>query len=275
MLIAQGTKLSDTRIRIPNQESIKLNGFAIQCRITTEDPENNFKPDYGTLIAYRNAGGFGIRLDEGSAYQGMKISPFFDSMIVKVTASGRTLSSTSKRLYRSLSEFRVRGVTTNILFLKSVISHEKFIAGECTVNFIDQHPELFKFEKFKDSSTKMLRYLANIKVNGHPDIKNYDSSRKFRTPVIPPIINKEYPEGSKNLLTRLGRDEFLKQIQNDKKIYYTDTTFRDAHQSLVATRMRTKDLMAVAGGFAKDNPEIFSMEVWGGATFDVALRFFA
>ncbi|MFA5555680.1 MAG: pyruvate carboxylase [Flavobacteriaceae bacterium] len=273
LLIAQGTKLSDTRIRIPNQESIKLNGFAIQCRITTEDPENNFKPDYGTLIAYRNAGGFGIRLDEGSAYQGMKISPFFDSMIVKVTASGRTLSSTSKRLYRSLSEFRVRGVTTNILFLKSVINHEKFIAGECSVNFIDQHPELFQFEKFKDSSTKMLRYLANIKVNGHPDIKNYDSAKTFRTPVIPAVTNNEYPIGSKNLLTQLGREEFLKQIRNDKKIHYTDTTFRDAHQSLVATRMRTKDLMAVAGGFAKDNPEMFSMEVWGGATFDVALRF--
>lgn len=273
LLIAQGTPLSDTKIRIPNQESIKIKGFAIQCRITTEDPENNFKPDYGTLIAYRNAGGFGIRLDEGSAYQGMKISPFFDSMIVKVTASGSTLSSTSKRLHRSLSEFRVRGVTTNILFLKSVINHDKFIAGECTVNFIDQHPELFKFEKFKDSSTKMLRYLANIKVNGHPDVKQYDASRKFRNPIIPPVINKEHPQGSKNLLIQLGREEFLQQIRNDKKIHYTDTTFRDAHQSLVATRMRTKDLMSVAEGFAKDNSEIFSMEVWGGATFDVALRF--
>lgn len=273
LLIAQGTQLSDTRIRIPNQESIKLKGFAIQCRITTEDPSNSFKPDYGTLIAYRNAGGFGIRLDEGSAYQGMKISPFFDSMIVKVTASGSTLSSTSKRLYRSLSEFRVRGVTTNILFLKSVINHDTFIKGECTVNFIDQHPELFKFEPFRDSSTKMLRYLANIRVNGHQDIKHYDSSRKFRTPVIPPITNKEYPKGSKDLLTEMGREAFLQQIRNDKQIHYTDTTFRDAHQSLVATRMRTKDLMAVAGGFAKDNPEMFSMEVWGGATFDVALRF--
>lgn len=273
LLIAQGTPLHDTKIRIPSQESIRLNGFAIQCRITTEDPSNNFKPDYGTLIAYRNAGGFGIRLDEGSAYQGMKISPFFDSMIVKVTASGSTLSSTSKRLYRSLSEFRVRGVTTNILFLKSVISHDTFIKGECTVNFIDQHPELFHFEPFKDSSTKMLRYLANIRVNGHPDVKHYDSNRKFRTPVVPPIINKEYPKGSKDLLTELGRTEFLQQIRNGKQIQYTDTTFRDAHQSLVATRMRTKDLMAVAGGFAKDNPEIFSMEVWGGATFDVALRF--
>lgn len=273
LLIAQGTALSDNRIRIPNQESVSVNGFAIQCRITTEDPENNFKPDYGTLIAYRNAGGFGIRLDEGSAYQGMKISPFFDSMIVKVTASGRTLSSTAKRLHRSLTEFRVRGVTTNIIFLENVINHEKFIAGECTVNFIEQHPELFQLHNLKDSSTKILKYLANVKINGHPDVKNPEENKTFRTPVVPLIHNLEYPKGSKDLLTELGRDEFLRHIRNDKKIHYTDTTFRDAHQSLVATRMRTKDILAVAGGFSKDNPELFSAEVWGGATFDVALRF--
>lgn len=273
LLIAQGTALSDNRIRIPNQESVSVNGFAIQCRITTEDPGNNFKPDYGTLIAYRNAGGFGIRLDEGSAYQGMKISPFFDSMIVKVTASGRTLSSTAKRLHRSLTEFRVRGVTTNIIFLENVINHEKFIAGECTVNFIEQHPELFQLHNLKDSSTKILKYLANVKVNGHPDVKNPDENKLFRTPVVPLIHNLEPPRGSKDLLTELGRDEFLRQIRNDKQIHYTDTTFRDAHQSLVATRMRTKDILAVAEGFSKDNPQLFSAEVWGGATFDVALRF--
>ena len=273
LLIAQGTKLADNRIRIPNQESVSVNGFAIQCRITTEDPENNFKPDYGTLIAYRNAGGFGIRLDEGSAYQGMKISPFFDSMIVKVTASGRTLSSTAKRLFRSLTEFRVRGVTTNIIFLENVISHEKFIAGECTVNFIDQHPELFQLNKLKDSSTKILKYLANVRVNGHPDVKVMDENKVFRTPIIPAVQTDLHPKGSKDLLTELGREGFLHHIRNDKKIHYTDTTFRDAHQSLVATRMRTKDILAVADGFSKDNPQLFSAEVWGGATFDVALRF--
>lgn len=273
LLIAQGTKLSDNRIRIPNQESVSVNGFAIQCRITTEDPENNFKPDYGTLIAYRNAGGFGIRLDEGSAYQGMKISPFFDSMIVKVTASGRTLSSTAKRLHRSLTEFRVRGVTTNIIFLENVINHEKFIAGECSVNFIDQHPELFQLNKLKDSSTKILKYLANVKVNGHPDVKVVDESKTFRAPIVPTVELLQHPKGSKDMLTELGREEFLRQIRNDKKIHYTDTTFRDAHQSLVATRMRTKDLLTVAEGFTKDNPQLFSAEVWGGATFDVALRF--
>ncbi len=274
LLIAQGVRLSDNKIRIPNQESVQINGFAIQCRITTEDPEKQFKPDYGTLIAYRNAGGFGIRLDEGSAYQGMKISPFFDSMIVKVTASGRTLSSVAKRLHRSLSEFKIRGVTTNMLFLQNVITHEAFIKGECTVNFIDQHPELFKVKKLKDSSTKLLSYLGNVKVNGHPDVKNLDTNKKFRAPIIPayePTL--AFPKGSKDLLIELGRTAFLQKIRADKQIQYTDTTFRDAHQSLVATRMRTKDILAVADGFAQQNPQIFSAEVWGGATFDVALRF--
>lgn len=274
LLIANGIALSNNKIGILNQESVQINGFAIQCRITTEDPENNFKPDYGTLIAYRNAGGFGIRLDEGSAYQGMKISPFFDSMIVKVTASGKTLSSVAKRLHRSLSEFKIRGVTTNMLFLQNVITHEKFIKGECSVNFIDQHPQLFKVKKLKDSSTKLLKYLGNIKVNGHTDVKHFEPNKIFRTPIIPFFeLNTKYSEGSKDLLTKLGRTDFLQKIRNDKQIQYTDTTFRDAHQSLVATRVRSKDILAVAESFAKNNSNIFSAEVWGGATFDVALRF--
>ena len=274
ILIAQGVALEDPRIRILNQDDVKLNGFAIQCRITTEDPTNNFKPDYGTIIAYRNAGGFGIRLDEGSAYAGMKISPFFDSMVVKVTASGRTLSGAAQRLHRSLTEFRVRGVTTNIPFLENVISHEVFRKGECTVNFIEQHPELFNFKKHQDSSTKILKYLADIKVNGHSDVKQYDANKQFRTPIIPFNDSKtEMPSGSKDLLNQLGRDAFVKQIRNDKQIHYTDTTYRDAHQSLVATRVRSKDILAVANGFARNNPQFLSSEVWGGATFDVALRF--
>lgn len=273
ILVAQGIELSDPRIGLPNQESVVLNGFAIQCRITTEDPENNFKPDYGTLIAYRNAGGFGIRLDEGSAYQGMKISPFFDSMIVKVTASGKSLADTARRLHRSLTEFRIRGVATNMIFLENVINHDKFIKGECTVNFIDQHPELFQLNKLKDSSTKVLRYLANIKVNGHANVKEVTDDHEFRTPVIPPIAATHHVKGSKDLLSELGRESFMKSILQDQKIHYTDTTYRDAHQSLLATRMRTKDILTVADGYTKDVPELFSAEVWGGATFDVALRF--
>lgn len=274
ILIASGAKLTAPEINITSQDSLRINGFAIQCRITTEDPENNFKPDYGTLLAYRNAAGYGIRLDEGSAYQGMKISPFFDSMIVKVTASGRTLSGTSQRMLRALSEFRVRGVTTNILFLEQVVGHKLFQKGECTVNFIGDHPELFNLRKLKDSSTKLLNYLGNIQINGHPDVKIYDSSKTFRDPQIP-IYNKQLsiPEGYKNRLDSIGRDELMKQVRNEKQILFTDTTYRDAHQSLVATRVRTKDILAAAHGFAQNNYGVFSSEVWGGATFDVALRF--
>lgn len=274
ILIAQGVTLDDPRIHIKSQEDIKVNGFAIQCRITTEDPEQDFKPDYGTLIAYRNAAGFGIRLDEGSAYQGMKISPFFDSMIVKVTASGRTLSGTTQRMLRALSEFRVRGVSTNILFLENVLGHEIFKKGNCTVNFIGDHPELFQIKKMKDSSTKVLKYLGDIRVNRHPDVKIYDDSKVFRKPIIPTFdALAPDPKGSKDLLNKLGREAFTQKIRNDKQIHFTDTTYRDAHQSLVATRVRSKDILAAAGGFAQSNPGLLSAEVWGGATFDVALRF--
>lgn len=274
ILIAQGVQLNDPAIFIQSQEDIQLNGFAIQCRITTEDPENNFKPDYGTLIAYRNAGGFGIRLDEGSAYSGMKISPFFDSMLVKVTATGRTLAGAAQRLNRSLREFRVRGVTTNIRFLENVITHEIFRKGNCSVNFIDTHPELFAFERPQDRATRVLKFLANVKVNGNPDVKKYDASVKFRTPEVPSFdAFSHHPEGTKDKLNKLGREGFIDWLKNEKPVLFTDTTYRDAHQSLVATRVRTRDIMAVAEGFARNHPEMFSMEVWGGATFDVALRF--
>lgn len=274
ILIAQGVPLNDPNIFIMGQDDVKVNGFAIQCRITTEDPENGFKPDYGTLITYRNAGGFGIRLDEGSAYSGMKISPFFDSMIVKVTATGRTLAGAAQRLNRSLREFRVRGVTTNIRFLENVISHEQFRKGLCTVNFIDNNPELFAFDRPKDRATRILKYLADIKINGHPDVKHYDPTKKFRTPEVPSFNSFEpYPKGTKDKLTELGPTEFAKWLKQEKPVLFTDTTYRDAHQSLVATRMRSRDILAVAEGYAHNHPQLFSMEVWGGATFDVALRF--
>jgi pyruvate carboxylase len=274
ILIAQNVPLNDPNIFIRNQDDVKVNGFAIQCRITTEDPENNFKPDYGTLITYRNAGGFGIRLDEGSAYSGMKISPFFDSMIVKVTATGRTLAGAAQRLNRSLREFRVRGVTTNIRFLENVISNEVFRKGLCTVNFIDNNPELFLFDRPKDRATRILRYLADVKINGHADVKHFDPSRKFRVPEVPSYNSfTEFPKGTKDKLTELGPQGFMQWLKAEKPVLFTDTTYRDAHQSLVATRMRSRDILAVAEGYAHNNPNLFSMEVWGGATFDVALRF--
>lgn len=274
ILIARGYPLYHPKIYINSQADIKTNGFAIQCRITTEDPEKGFKPDYGTIIAYRNAGGFGIRLDEGSTYAGVKISPFFDSMLVKVSASGRTLKGASQRLHRALREFRIRGVKTNIVFLENVISHPVFYHGEATVKFIDEHPEVFQLSKRGDSGTKALRYLSNVIVNGNPDVKYIDPNKIFRTPKVPDFDRfGPFPEGTKNRLTALGREGFSKWLKDTKEIQYTDTTLRDAHQSLLATRVRTIDMMKVAEGFAKNHPQIFSLEVWGGATFDVSMRF--
>ena len=274
ILIAKGHALDDPRIYIQSQDDVQCNGFAIQCRITTEDPENGFKPDYGTIIAYRNAGGFGIRIDEGSSYPGVNISPFFDSMLVKISASGRTLKGAAQRLNRALREFRIRGVKTNIGFLENVIAHPTFYNGECTVKFIDENPELFEIPKKFDRGTKTLRFIADVSVNGNPDVKVIDKSKEFRTPKVPDFDRYgAYPKGTKNLLTELGPEKFSQWLKNEKAIQYTDTTFRDAHQSLLATRMRSIDMLKVAEGFAKNNPQVFSMEVWGGATFDVCMRF--
>lgn len=273
ILIAQNYKLSDSRIYILSQSDIPLRGFAIQCRITTEDPSNGFKPDFGTIIAYRNAAGFGIRLDEGSSYPGVKISPYFDSMLVKISAKGRTLRGASERLNRALIEFRIRGVKTNIPFLRNVITHPVFQEGRCTVQFIDTHSELFKIKPTRDRSTKALRYLGEVIVNGNPDVK-FKPSTPFRLAKIPYVdAAKEFPKGNKQLLDEMGPEKFAKHILNAKQVFFTDTTFRDGHQSLLATRVRTQDMLAVANGFAKSFPSLFSMEVWGGATFDVAMRF--
>ena len=274
LLIAQGYKLSDPEINIQSQEQLSYSGVAVQCRITTEDPANGFKPDFGTMIAYRNAGGHGIRLDEGSSYPGVTISPFFDSLLVKITATGRTLPDTCARLLRTLKEFRIRGVKTNIPFLENVLQNDIFQNGKATVDFIDNHPELFHMADRQDRGTKILKYIAEVIVNGNPDITKTDKSKTFRTPVVPDFDKHiAAPEGSKNLLTKLGREGFIKHLKNEKSIQYTDTTFRDAHQSLLATRMRTDDMLKVAQAVAKNHPEIFSLEMWGGATFDVALRF--
>ena len=274
ILIAKGHKLSDSGIFITCQDDVKVNGYAIQCRVTTEDPEQGFKPDFGTIIAYRNAGGMGIRLDEGSTYPGMKISPFFDSMLVKASAWGRTMRGATERMHRTLREFRIRGVKTNIGFLQNVITHPIFKEGDCTVNFIGDHPELFIMPRVFDRGTKTLRYLADVTVNGNSDVKFVDDSKVFRTPRVPAFDQyAEFPKGTKDKLTELGRDKFVQWLRDEKSIQYTDTTFRDGHQSLLATRMRTQDILQVAESFAKNNPQVFSAEVWGGATFDVALRF--
>lgn len=274
ILIASGHALNSSGILINSQDDITCNGFAIQCRITTEDPQNDFKPDYGTIIAYRNAGGFGIRIDEGSSYAGVKISPFFDSMLAKITASGRTFKGTIQRLHRTLTEFRIRGVKTNISFLENILLHDDFQEGNITVNFLEEHAEVFQFPNKQDRGTKILKYLADVCVNGNPDVKFIDEHKKFITPRIPEFDKSQnYPKGTKDILTELGPENFSRWLKENKTIQFTDTTFRDAHQSLLATRFRTKDMMKVAESFAKNHPQIFSMEVWGGATFDVALRF--
>ncbi|WP_342328840.1 pyruvate carboxylase [Pedobacter sp. FW305-3-2-15-E-R2A2] len=273
LFIADGYHLADAEIGIKSQEAIRCNGFAMQCRITTEDPADDFKPDYGTLITYRNATGFGIRLDEGSTYPGMKISPFFDSMLVKVSTSGHTLDDAARKMHRALREFRIRGVKNNVQFLESLISHPTFVQGKATVNFIQEHPELFESKRRLDRGTRILTYLGEVSVNGNPDVREVDENKRLEKPVVPVVDRADYPKGTKDLLTELGPEGFSKWLKAEKKIHYTDTTFRDAHQSLLATRMRTYDMLKVAEGFAKDHSQTFSMEAWGGATFDVCLRF--
>ena len=274
IFVAGGYKLSDTQIKINEQGSIVTNGFALQCRLTTEDPENNFTPDYGTITTYRSASGMGIRLDAGSIYQSYKVSPFFDSMLVKVSAQGRTLDGAVRKMTRALKEFRIRGVKTNIYFLQNVIQHSDFKEGKATVNFIQKTPELFKIRISQDRSSKILNYLGEVIVNGNPDVKFIEDSKVFRNAKIPAFNQfSKYPKGTKDLLTELGPDSFSKWLRDEKKIHYTDTTIRDAHQSLLATRMRTYDMLKVAESFAKNHANTFSIEMWGGATFDVCLRF--
>ncbi len=275
ILVAMGYALNDEKIDIQDQKDIACHGFAIQCRVTTENPSDDFKPDYGTLIAYRSASGFGIRLDAGSAYAGAKISPFFDSMLVKVTGSGRTLEDAANRLHRALREFRVRGVSTNIGFLLRLLQNETFTSGAATVNFISDNQDLLIPPEWQDRGTKMLKYLAEVIVNGNPDVKAVNPKQVFPKAIVPSFNDKKsFPKGSKDRLTEMGRTKFLKWVKDQKNIQYTDTTFRDAHQSLLATRMRTIDLKNVASSYAHHHANsLFSMEVWGGATFDVSLRF--
>lgn len=274
IFVAGGYKLEDKQIKIYDQESLRTTGYALQCRITTEDPEEDFKPDYGTVTTYRSAAGFGIRLDVGSVFQGARVSPFFDSMLVKVSAQSRSLEGATRKMTRALREFRIRGVKTNIKFLENVINHPTFIDGKVTVNWIKETPALFKIRQPLDRASKIVGYLGEVIVNGNPDVKKVDRNRVFNQPKIPAVepTNGQW-KGTKDLLTELGPEGFCEWLGKEQKIHYTDTTLRDAHQSLLATRMRTYDMLKVANGFAMNHPNTFSMEVWGGATFDVCMRF--
>ncbi|HEY0009732.1 MAG TPA: pyruvate carboxylase [Tepidisphaeraceae bacterium] len=275
ILVAQGHKLHEAPINIPQQADIETNGTAIQCRITTEDAENKLIPDYGRLTTYRSPAGFGIRLDGGNAFSGSVITPFFDSLLVKLTAWGQTPHDAIKRTDRALREFRVRGVKSNIPFLENLVNHKTFVAGDATTTFIDTHPELFKITPRRDRATKMLSYIGNVVVNGRPDVKGkYDPKRELPIPVAPPVDRSApIPAGTRTRLLELGPDGFCKWVLKQKPLMITDTTMRDAHQSLLATRVRTYDMLQIADFMAHNASGLFSLECWGGATFDTSMRF--
>jgi len=273
--IASGYPLESPEIGLGPDVTVPRMGVAVQCRITTEDATNDFKPDYGTIVAYRSAGGFGIRLDQGSVYQGAVISPFFDSLLVKVSTHAPTLASAAQKMLRTLDEFRVRGVKTNMQFLQNIVRDPEFQAGHATVDFIKDNPELLKFKTRLDRATRLLHYIGEVVINGNPDVEGrVDERRQVRPAPLPAAdCSLPPPAGTKQKLQELGPEKFSQWLRAEPLIHYTDTTLRDAHQSLLATRMRTIDMLRVADRYARRHPQTFSLEVWGGATFDVALRF--
>ena len=275
ILVAQGHALFDQEIAIPEQSEIPCNGFAIQCRITTEDPEKNFAPDYGRILNYRSAAGFGVRLDAASGDAGSVITPFYDSMLVKLTTMGRDFPMACQRMDRALREFRIRGVKTNIPFLENIIADETFRSGQAHTKLIDTKTELFKFSKRRDRATRTLAYLSEITVNGNPHAKGYRPATILEPAPAPSSSQQSsiFNNQSAILLRELGPEKFSQWILDQKRLLITDTTMRDAHQSLIATRMRTYDMLAVADAYANRTPEMFSLEMWGGATFDTAMRF--
>ncbi|MGE6549176.1 pyruvate carboxylase [Bacillus mycoides] len=273
ILIADGHALHSKMVGVPKQEEVVVHGFAIQSRVTTEDPLNNFMPDTGKIMAYRSGGGFGVRLDTGNSFQGAVITPYYDSLLVKVTTWALTFEQAAAKMERNLKEFRIRGIKTNIPFLENVVKHRNFLSGEYDTSFIDASPELFLFPKRKDRGTKMLNYIGTVTVNGFPGVGKKEKPI-FPDARIPNVIHSEpMQNGTKQILDERGADGLVKWVQDQKRVLLTDTTFRDAHQSLLATRVRTKDLHHIAEPTARMLPNLFSAEMWGGATFDVAYRF--
>lgn len=272
--IAAGYALHDDVIQIPTQENIKLDGYAIQSRITTEDPANDFMPDTGKLSVYRSSGGFGVRLDAGNGFQGAVISPHYDSLLVKLCTWGNTFEEAAKKMDRNLKEFRIRGVKTNIPFLENVVKHEAFISGDFNTSFIDSNPDLLKFRVPRDRGTKLLSYIGNVTVNGFPGIES-KAKPIYPKPHKPDLkIYQEIPKGTKQILDERGPEGLAKWIKEQDDVLLTDTTMRDAHQSLLATRVRSHDMYNIADATARImGGDFFSLEMWGGATFDVAYRF--
>ncbi|MCF6101243.1 pyruvate carboxylase [Mesorhizobium muleiense] len=271
--ILDGFAIGTAESGVPAQKDIRLNGHALQCRITTEDPEHNFIPDYGRITAYRGATGFGIRLDGGTAYSGAVITRFYDPLLEKVTAWAPTPAETIARMNRALREFRIRGVATNLTFLEAIINHPSFAENSYTTKFIDTTPELFASVKRQDRATKLLNYLADVSVNGHPETRGRPQPKADAAAPMVPYLNGNVPDGSKQKLDALGPEKFAAWMRACKEVLVTDTTMRDGHQSLLATRVRTYDIAGIAGTYARALPQLLSLECWGGATFDVAMRF--
>lgn len=274
ILIADGEPLFGDRVNMPHQEDIKTLGYAVQCRITTEDPSNDFMPDTGRIIAYRSSGGFGVRLDAGDGFQGAEISPYYDSLLVKLSTHGLNFKQAQEKMDRSLQEMRIRGVKTNVQFLKNVIRNPQFISGDYTTKFIENTPELFEIEPSQDRGTKTLEYIGNITVNGFPNVEKRPKPEYEVTPT-PKVSKKEIAQlsGTKQLLDDKGPKAVADWLKQQEDVLITDTTFRDAHQSLLATRVRTNDMMNIASKTAQVMKDNFSLEMWGGATFDVAYNF--
>ncbi|MEA3134252.1 MAG: pyruvate carboxylase, partial [Gammaproteobacteria bacterium] len=272
--IAGGARIGTVESGVPRQEDIRVSAHALQCRVTTEDPENNFVPDYGRITAYRSPAGFGIRLDAGTAYAGAIITRFYDSLLVKVTAWSPTPEETIARMHRALWEFRIRGVVTNLRFLDQLIMHPRFGKADYTTKFIDQTPELFDIPRKRDRATRLLSFIGEVIVNGNPEVKGRATPKTPVFPRPPRIALPEAPApGTKQKLDELGPDKFAAWMLAEKRVLLTDTSMRDAHQSLLATRFRTHDLKLIAPYYAALLPQLFSVECWGGATFDVAMRF--
>lgn len=271
--VAEGLDLHSKEVGIPAQDKIPLFGYAIQSRVTTEDPANDFMPDTGKLMVYRSSGGFGVRLDAGNGFQGAVVTPYYDSLLVKISTWGMTFEEAAAKMDRNLREFRIRGVKTNIPFLGNVVLHEKFIKGEFDTSFIDTTPELFEFPERKDRGTKLLNYIGNVTLNGFPGVEKR-TKPIFVQPDKPKLdILIPSPAGTKQILDAQGADGLVKWIKEQEDVLLTDTTFRDAHQSLLATRVRTQDMLEIADETSRLMHDYFSLEMWGGATFDVAYRF--
>ena len=269
ILIAEGYNLSDPEINLKSQDDVTVRGFSIQCRITTEDPKKNFMPDTGKIQVYRSGSGAGIRLDGGNGFTGSTISPYYDSLLVKTISYDRTFEGAIRKMVRSIKEMRVRGVKTNVGFLVNVLLDPKFIEGKCSTNFIDENPQLFDIAESKDRGTKLLKFIGDVVVN-----ENKCQERKTFDALYEPRIREvKNVEGSRDKLLRLGKEAYIDDIRKEKKLLFTDTTMRDAHQSLLATRFRTFDLMNIAEATEHYQKDMFSLEMWGGATFDVAYRF--